>query len=71
MTIKAIIVDDERLAREGLKNLLSEISEIELVGEASNADEAIELVDKFKPQLMFLDIEMPEKNGFDLLEDLI
>lgn len=71
MSIKAIIVDDERLAREGLKSLLSELSEIELVGEASNADEAIELVDKLKPQLMFLDIEMPEKNGFDLLEDLI
>lgn len=71
MTIKAIIVDDERLAREGLKNLLSEINDLELIGEASNADEAIELVDKFKPQLMFLDIEMPEKNGFDLLEDLI
>ena len=71
MSIKAIIVDDERLAREGLKNLLAEISDIELVGEASNADEAIELVDKLKPQLMFLDIEMPEKNGFDLLEELI
>lgn len=71
MSIKAIIVDDERLAREGLKNLLTEISDIELVGEASNADEAIELVDKLKPQLMFLDIEMPEKNGFDLLEELI
>lgn len=71
MSIKAIIVDDERLAREGLKNLLAEISDIELVGEASNADEAIDLVDKLKPQLMFLDIEMPEKNGFDLLEELI
>ncbi len=71
MSIKAIIVDDERLAREGLKTLLAEISDIELVGEASNADEAIDLVDKLKPQLMFLDIEMPEKNGFDLLEELI
>lgn len=71
MSIKAIIVDDERLAREGLKNLLAEISDIELMGEASNADEAIDLVDKLKPQLMFLDIEMPEKNGFDLLEELI
>lgn len=71
MSIKAIIVDDERLAREGLKQLLAETGDIELVGEAANADEAIELVEKFKPQLLFLDIEMPEKNGFDLLEELI
>jgi two-component system LytT family response regulator len=71
MSIKAILVDDERLAREGLKELLKEFSDIEVVGEASNADEAIELVDQLKPQLMFLDIEMPEKSGFDLLEELI
>ena len=56
MSIKAIIVDDERLAREGLKQLLIEIREIELVGEAANADEAIALVEKHKPQLLFLDI---------------
>ncbi|MFN7312585.1 MAG: LytR/AlgR family response regulator transcription factor [Bacteroidota bacterium] len=71
MSITTIIVDDERLAREGLKQLLKEIGEIELVGEAANADEAIDLIEKHKPQLMFLDIEMPEKNGFDLLEELI
>lgn len=71
MSITAIIVDDERLAREGLKQLLAETGEIELIGEAANADEAIELVEKHKPQLLFLDIEMPEKNGFDLLEELI
>ncbi len=71
MSLTAIIVDDERLAREGLKQLLAETGEIELIGEASNADEAIDLVEKYKPQLLFLDIEMPEKNGFDLLEELI
>lgn len=69
--ITTLIVDDEKLAREGLKALLNEFSEIEIVGEASNADEALELIDKLKPQLMFLDIEMPEKTGFDLLEELI
>lgn len=69
--ISTIIVDDEKLAREGLKTLLKEFSEIEITGEASNADEAIELIDRLKPQLMFLDIEMPEKTGFDLLEELI
>lgn len=71
MSITAVIVDDERLAREGLKQLLAEIADIELIGEAANTDEALELVDKLKPQLIFLDIEMPEKTGFDLLEELI
>ncbi len=71
MSLTAIIVDDERLAREGLKQLLAETGEIELIGEASNAEEAIDMVEKLKPQLLFLDIEMPEKNGFDLLEELI
>lgn len=71
MSITAIIVDDERLAREGLKQLLADLPEITLIGEAQNADEAIEMVDKLKPQLLFLDIEMPEKSGFDLLEELI
>lgn len=69
--IKTVIIDDERLAREGLKGLLKEFSEIEIVGEAANVDEAIELIDKLKPQLLFLDIQMPEKTGFDLLEELI
>jgi two-component system LytT family response regulator len=69
--IKTIIIDDERLAREGLKGLLKEFSEIEIVGEAANVDEALELIDKLKPQLLFLDIQMPEKTGFDLLEELI
>lgn len=71
MSITAIIVDDERLAREGLKQLLAELPEITVIGEAQNADEAIDIVDKLKPQLLFLDIEMPEKSGFDLLEELI
>lgn len=71
MSIRTIIVDDERLAREGLKQLLQEIDGIEIIAEASNADEAIELVEQLKPTLLFLDIEMPEKNGFDLLEELI
>lgn len=69
--IQTILVDDERLAREGLKNLLKEYTEIQIVGEASNVDEALDMIDKLKPQLIFLDIQMPEKTGFDLLEDLI
>lgn len=70
-TITTLLVDDEKLAREGLKALLKEFPEIEIVGEAANADEALDMIDRLRPQLMFLDIEMPEKNGFDLLEELI
>ncbi len=69
--IQTLIVDDERLAREGLKGLLKEFPEIQIVGEASNVDEALDLIEKLKPQLLFLDIQMPEKTGFDLLEELI
>ncbi len=70
-TITTLIVDDEKLAREGLKAMLLEFPEIEIVGEAANVDEALDMIDKLRPALLFLDIEMPEKNGFDLLEELI
>lgn len=69
--ISTIIVDDERLAREGLKGMLKEFTDIQIVAEAADVDEALELIDKHKPQLLFLDINMPEKTGFDLLEELI
>ncbi|MES2380638.1 MAG: response regulator [Bacteroidota bacterium] len=69
--MKTIIIDDEKLAREGLKNLLKEFTDIEIIGEASNADEGLDLIDKLKPQLIFLDIQMPEKTGFEMLEELI
>ncbi|MCG9879653.1 MAG: LytTR family DNA-binding domain-containing protein [Bacteroidia bacterium] len=69
--ITTIIVDDERLAREGLKSLLKDMPDIQIVAEAENVDEALDLIEKFKPQLVFLDIQMPEKNGFELLEELI
>lgn len=69
--IKTIIIDDEKLAREGLKNLLKEFTEIEIIAEATNADEGLDLIDKLKPQLIFLDIQMPEKTGFEMLEELI
>lgn len=69
--IKTIIVDDERLAREELKQLLSVHKEVEIIDEASHADEAIKKIEEQKPDLVFLDIQMPEKTGFDLLEELI
>ncbi|MBU2915629.1 MULTISPECIES: LytR/AlgR family response regulator transcription factor [Reichenbachiella] len=68
--MKAILIDDERLARKELQSLLKVHSEIEIVGEAANADEALELIDQLNPDLIFLDIQMPEKSGFDLLSEL-
>jgi two-component system LytT family response regulator len=69
--IKTIIVDDERLARNELKKLLSEFPEIDIIDEAVNVQEALEKIEEHKPQLLFLDIQMPgNKTGFDLLEQL-
>lgn len=66
----AIIIDDERLARAELKKMLMEYPEIEIIAEASNGDEGIELINQHDPQILFLDIQMPEKTGFDILEEL-
>jgi two-component system LytT family response regulator len=65
---RAIIVDDERLARQDLKAIMDEFDEIECVGEAKNITSAEELLKKFNPNLLFLDIKMPGESGFDLLE---
>ena len=68
--MKAIIIDDERLARAELRKLLQEFSEIEVVDEAANVDEGIAKIDQHQPELIFLDIQMPGKTGFDLLGEL-
>lgn len=68
--IKVIIVDDERLSREELKRSLKLYEDFVLIGEAENADEAKALIENEIPDLIFLDIQMPEKSGFDLLESL-
>ncbi len=68
--MRVLLIDDERLARRELKSLLKEFAQIEVVGECSNVDEAKEQIDKLKPDLIFLDIEMPEKTGFDLINEL-
>lgn len=68
MNIKAVIVEDSRLARNELKELIKLHDDLELVGEAANVDDGVELIEKETPDLLFLDINMPEKNGFDLLE---
>jgi len=69
-TFKTIIVDDERLAREEVKRALKPHKEFQVVGEASNVDEAIQVIETEQPDIIFLDIHMPEKSGFDLLEEL-
>ncbi|MFT4537187.1 MAG: two-component system LytT family response regulator [Saprospiraceae bacterium] len=69
-TYKTIIIDDERLAREEVKRALSNYPEFVVLGEAGNVDDAIILIEKERPDLIFLDIHMPEKTGFDLLEEL-
>ena len=68
--ITAIIVEDSRLARNELKELLKKHPKIVLVGEAENVDKAYELINETQPKVLFLDINMPEKNGFELLEML-
>lgn len=68
--MKALIVDDERLARKELTSLLGEHKDIEIVGEAANVDEALTQITKLNPDVIFLDIQMPGESGFDLLEKL-
>ena len=70
MPIKAIIIDDERLARNELKKLLEQYPDISIIDEASNVDEAVEKIDLSRPDLIFLDIQMPGKTGFDLLAEI-
>jgi len=70
MSITAIIIDDERLARKELTSLLAQHRKIEIIDEAANAEEALIKIHEKRPNLIFLDIQMPGKSGFDLLEEL-
>jgi len=68
--IRAIIIDDERLARNELRKLLADFPEIEVVAEGANANEGLEKIETINPDLVFLDIQMPGKTGFDMLAEL-
>jgi two-component system, LytTR family, response regulator len=68
MNLTAVIIDDERLARSELRLLLAEFAEISIVGEAANLTEAVDLIRKSAPDVVFLDIQLSRENGFDLLE---
>jgi two-component system LytT family response regulator len=64
--MRAIIVDDEPLARDGLRMLLADHTDVELVGAAGNGSDALELVERLRPDLLFVDVQMPEMTGLDL-----
>lgn len=68
--IRAILIDDERLARNELKKLLADFPEIEVIAEAANASEGMERIESLSPDLIFLDIQMPGKSGFEMLSEL-
>lgn len=70
MPIRTLIVDDEPLARGKLRTLLANEPDIELVGEAGDGDAAVSEINKHKPDLVFLDVQMPERDGFGVLENL-
>lgn len=68
--MKAVIIDDERLARTELKSLLNSEETIEIVGEGKNGKEGIELIKTLNPDVVFLDIQMPEMDGFEMIRKL-
>lgn len=68
MKIKTLIVDDEPLARERVRRFLTDENDIEIVGECGNGAEAVKFIKQNKPDLVFLDIQMPEKNGFEVIK---
>jgi len=69
-TFRTIIIDDERLAREELKSLLKDYHEIEIIDEAKNGEEGIQKIKEHNPDLIFLDINMPGLNGFEMIKHL-
>lgn len=70
MSTTCIIVDDEKLARDLLREYLENFPDIELVAECDQGSEAVEKIDKLKPDIVFLDVQMPGMTGFDVLEDI-
>src|SRR5688500_1629594 len=68
--IRTLIVDDEPLAREGLRLLLGEDGEVEVIGECASGREAVQAIQKLHPDLVFLDVQMPELDGFQVIAAL-
>jgi two-component system, LytTR family, response regulator len=70
MNTTCLIVDDEKLARELLHEYLEGFPQITIIGECAKGNEAVEKINKMKPDLLFLDVQMPGMNGFDVLEEI-
>jgi two-component system LytT family response regulator len=68
MRIRALIVEDEPLARQALRDLVEEVDWLDLVGEAADGGSAVDAIDALKPDLVFLDVKLPEISGLDVLE---
>jgi len=71
MSISALIIDDEQLAREELKYLLDSVGDVEVVGQGANGIEAVALIDELHPDLVFLDVQMPGLDGFAVIRKLM
>ena len=71
MRLKTVLVDDEQLARDELSYLLSQIGDVEIVGQAGNGVEALETIDRVRPDVVFLDIQMPGLTGFEVARRLL
>ena len=70
MQIRAFLADDERAARARLRRLLDRHPQIEIIGEATNGLEAVEAIERLRPELLFLDVQMPGLSGFEVLQGL-
>jgi len=70
LKIRTVVVDDEKPARDRIKRFLGEHPDFEIVGEAGDGDSAVQVIEETKPDLAFLDVQMPEADGFEVLERL-